>query len=107
MPFSTPFQQLMSNETARVVAAAAVTLLLVVGLILAILCVIKHQRRQKDKKAACKNTIELNEEEFQENIECAKREGASFLERHKKEQRTDGKYMEFNDEEFVEGVPRR
>ena len=62
MTFAHSFNQAIKDHSTKSIVGASVTLLLVVGLILAIVCVIKHRNKKTNKRTNCKNTIELNEE---------------------------------------------
>ena len=61
-------------------------------------------RKYKSKPPTQKNTLELNEEEFRENIEHVKKANDINLQEGRM---TENKYVDFNEEEFIEGVPKR
>lgn len=82
------------------VLSTVMSFLAVLAFVIIIILVIKYRRTHKESP---KPAVELNEEEFKDNIEVAK---GNVMESPLGNEKPN-KYMEFNDEQFVDGVPRR
>lgn len=99
---------LTDDETRIVIIVCSILggLTLFLTPIIIILCV-KHKRMVAARK---KNNLQLNEEEFKKHMDYANNGFGEREEKEKGERERGNKqsiYMNFNDEDMIEGMPRK